>query len=178
MADGDELVDMNDRVLVMNRMADDKVEIPFNGVTIPWKPREIRSIQRTQAFEHFIPKSRVLVDPTGENPGVYKLVAVDNEQHPIQPDDSPDLQATTEPLTKAKVAELTKFGFIDATHLAPDRTFGADSSMQLQDPETGQSPARMELRGGVRERPIPTADAMPGPDRAAIQSGLRELAPS
>jgi hypothetical protein len=155
MAEGDEKIDHNDRVLVLSRMTDErdakgellpgaKVEVQFNGPIIMWTPGQVRSIQRDEA-EHFIRHSRVRVDPTGENPGVYKLVIVDEARQPVTEGDS------AEPLTIAYCKKLAEHGFIDATHLAPDRQFGADNSMQLIDPETGQHPTKTELRGAPKD---------------------------
>lgn len=152
MADGDEKIDHNDRVFLLNRLADAKHEGLFNGITVAWNPRQTRSIQRQEAL-HFIQQSRVLVDPTGLNPGVYKLVEVDETGAPVEEG------AATEPLTLAECRELAKFGFLDTTNLPPDRQFGADGSMQMIDPETGQHPATRQLRSHAASGPIPAAPA-------------------
>lgn len=168
MAEGDEKIDHNDRVLVLNRLADAPHEGLFNGITLTWQPGEVRSIQRDEV-DHYIQQSRVLVDPTGENPGTYKLVVVDAQKQPLYPGTS------IEPLTKAYCKELTKYGFLDTTNLGPDRTFGADGSMQLADPETGQHPGRMELRGAPREGAIPQAPPLARADRSDTAAALDNL---
>lgn len=168
MAEGDEKIDHNDRVLVMNRLTDSKHEGLYNGITLTWGPLEARSIQRDEV-EHYIRQSRVLIDPTGENPGVYKLVAIDQGKQPLFPDTS------TEPLTLAYCKDLAKLGFLDTTNLGPDRTFGGDSSMQLIDPETGQHPTKQELRGTPRENAIPAAPALGGSNRAETSAALDSL---
>jgi hypothetical protein len=153
MAEGDEKIDHNDRVYLLNRLTDGSHDGIFDGKTLRWKPREIRSIQRLEA-DHFVRQSRVQVDPTGENPGVYTLVEVDQDQQPVVEGDS------AEPLTVAYCKELTKFGFLDTTNLSPDRQFGGDGSMQLIDPDTGQHPTKVELRGAPKDGPIPQAPAL------------------
>lgn len=168
MAEGDEKIDHNDRVYVLSRMTDEKVEVQFNGPVVTWQPGEVRSIQRDEAA-HFIRHSRVLIDPTGENPGVYKLVIVDQQKQPIDAGDS------AAPLTKAYCKEIAKLGFIDATNLPPDRQFGGDGSMQLIDPESGKHPGKQELRGAPRENPIPAAPALPRSDRAETGAALDSL---
>lgn len=154
MADGDEKIDHNDRVFLLNRLSDAKHEGIFNGITVAWAPRQTRSIQRLEAL-HFIQQSRVLVDPTGLNPGVYKLVEVDETGTPV------DEGASAEPLTLAQCRELSKMGFLDTSNLPPDRQFGGDGSMQLIDPETGQHPTGRQLRSHAASGPIPAAPARP-----------------
>lgn len=172
MADGDEKIDENDRVWMLNRMVDQKVAIPHDGRTITWQPGQRRSIQRIKAFDHFLIKSRVHIDPTGEKPGVYALVVVNDDGQPINPDDSLDLEASTEPLTAAYCQELRKHGFLDLTNLPPDRQFGGDHSMQLVDEETGQHPNRYENRGAPKEGPIPRAPGLPASDRSLTGDAL------
>lgn len=138
MADGDEKIDHNDRVLVLNRVQDAKVEIQFNGCIITWQPGEVRSIQRMEAIDHYVRKSRICVDPTGETFPIEKLVVVNEARAAIE------VGASAAPLTAAECRELAKLGFIDSSKLPPDRLIGG---MLLRDPITGQYPARQELRG-------------------------------
>lgn len=137
MADGDEKIDHNDRVLVLNRVSDQKVEIQFNGVVVTWQPGEVRSIQRVEAYEHYVRRSRIRADPTGETFPIEKLCIVDDQRQPVEPG------ATAEPLTAADCKELAKNGFIDSSRLPPDRLIGGQ---QLKDPETGQYPAGQETK--------------------------------
>lgn len=137
MADGDEKIDHNDRVNVLNRVVDGKVEIQFNGVVMTWQPGEVHSIQRLQAMDHYVRRSRIRADPTGETFPIEKLVIVDQDRQPVEPG------ASAEPLTAADCADLAKLGFIDASRLPPDRMIGGQ---QLKDPETGQYPAHVATK--------------------------------
>lgn len=172
MADGDEKIDHNDRVLVLNRMSDAVVEVIHDGRTLAWKAGEVKSIQRNLAFDHYIRKSRVYIDPTGENPGVYALVIVNEAREPITADGTVDPATPATPLTAAYCKELRKHGFLDTSNLSPDRQFGGDHSMQLIDPESGQHPTQRENRGGISEGPIPRAPGLPASDRSLTGSAL------
>lgn len=141
MADGDEKIDHNDRVYVLNRVTDDKVDIMFDGKTLSWKPGEVKSIQRMQAFDHYVRKSLIRADPTGETFPIEALVAIDDDRQPLE------TGAAVTPLTKAEVAELRKFGVIDTTKLPPDRLVGGQL---LMDPETGEYPSGLALRGAPK----------------------------
>lgn len=168
MADGDEKIDHNDRVLVKNRVVDDKVEIPYNGVVVTWKPGELRSIQRVQAFDHFVPKSRFHVDPTGETFPCEKLVIVNEAGEATEPG------ATTEPLTAAQIKDIAKYGLIDTSKLPPDRLIGGE---MLMDPETGQYPGGVALRGAPKGGGMAIATIPPrsGSDRADTDRALDSL---
>jgi len=168
MADGDEKIDHNDRVYVLNRVTDQKVEIQFNGVVMTWQPGETRSIQRIEAIDHYVRRSRILADPTGETFPVEKLVIVDLDKQPVE------AGASAEPLTAAECRELQKYGMIDTTKLAPDRLIGG---VQLRDPETGEYPAGLAIKGAPKG-----SDAL-GPrfapvDRNQVDRDLDHLASS
>ncbi len=140
MADGDEKIDHNERVLVLNRVTDAPTEVMFDGKVLVWAPSQVRSCQKYEA-KHFVEKSLVVKDPTYVNPPVYKLVVVDEQQQPIDPVDS----AT--PLTLAQCKELAKFGSLDTSNLAPEREVGGHILMDTD----GNTPQRRELRGAPKD---------------------------
>lgn len=140
MADGDEKIDHNDRVLVLNRVVDAPFEAMFDGKVLMWGPGQVRSIQRLEAL-HFLEKSLVVKDPTHENPPIFKLVVVDESKQPVDPADD------VSPLTLAQCKELAKFGSLDTSNLAPEREVGGHILMDAD----GNTPQRRELRGAPKD---------------------------
>ena len=166
MADGDEKIDQMNRVNVLNRVSDGPTEVVFGGVVIVWKAGEVRSIQADEAA-HFITKSTLRQDPMHEYAPIEKLVIIDEQRQPVTPG------ASVEPLTVAQCKEIAKFGLIDTTNLPKDRQVGG---MFLQDPETGQYPEGLAIRGAAKGGPAP-GPALPPVDRAGIDRALDPLAP-
>src|SRR5688572_21840387 len=114
MADGDEKIDHNDRVLILNRVTDARWEGMFNGITLVWAPGQIRSIQKDEAT-HYIQQSRVIACPMNTYFPVQRLVLIDEQRRPLE------AGASADPLTEAECRELRKKGSIDPTYLPPDR---------------------------------------------------------
>lgn len=142
MADGDEKIDHNDRVLVLNRVIDAPTEAMYDGKVMVWGPGEVKSIQRLQA-PHYITKSTILWDPTNMEAPVQRLVLVDEREQPLDPD------LTAEPLTAAECKELAKFGVIDTRNLPAERMVGGKFLMD----EDGNTPTRREVRGAPKDGP-------------------------
>ena len=137
MADGDEKIDHNDRVMVLNRVSDAATAIMFDGKVLTWSPGQVRSIQRDEA-PHFIAKSTVRADPTGSYFPIQRLVMIGEDKQPLEHG------ATTEPITEAACREFAKYGLTDTTNMPPDRMLGGQ---MLMDPETGEHPGRVVLKG-------------------------------
>jgi hypothetical protein len=137
MADGDEKIDHNDRVLVLNRVSDAPTSVMFNGVMVTWGPGKARSIQRDEAA-HYIAKSTLRADPMATYFPAQRLAIVDESGNPLEPG------ASAAPLTEAECRELAKYGTTDTTNLPPDRLIGG---VLLQDPETGEYPTGRVLKG-------------------------------
>lgn len=140
MADGDEKIDHNDRVLVLNRVTDAPTEAMWDGKPMVWKAGEVKSIQKDLA-PHYVEKSVVLKDPTHENPPIFKLVVVDETKQPVGPGES------AEPLTLAECKHLSRFGTIDTSNLPPERMIGGKI---LVDDE-GRAPTHREIRGTPKD---------------------------
>lgn len=143
MADGDEKIDHNDRVLVRNRVVDAPTEVMFNGIVLTWKAGETRSIQRLEAVQ-VVEKSVVLRDPTFTDPSVFKLVVVNELGEAVEDGTS------AEPLTLAECKELAKYGSLNTRNLPADRLIGG---MMLAD-EEGNRPRGLQVlnSAGVLER--------------------------
>jgi hypothetical protein len=156
MADGDEKIDHNDRVLVLNRVVCDcalsapvapspfgrprqrceaATAIVFDGKTLTWEPRKTRSIQRMEA-EHYVEKSTIRTDPMHTYYPVQKLVVVTETGEPVNP------EASAEPLSETQCRELAKFGRLDTTHLPADRMLGGHILLD----ENGEPPTGVALR--------------------------------
>jgi hypothetical protein len=166
MADGDEKIDHNDRVLLLNRMTDRPWKGLYNGIRIKWGPREVRSICRAES-QHYIDQSRVVACPMNTYYPVQRLVIVEADgKTPSDP------AASASPLTEAQCVEYRKHGAIDPTNLPPDREIGG---MQLKDPETGEHPtgvvAKPLPKGGVP----PASGLAPRRDRAATDAALDDV---
>lgn len=166
MADGDEKINQMERVNVLNRVTDGPTEVVFNGVVIVWKAGEIRSIQADEAA-HFITKSTIRQDPMHEYYPVQTLVIIDADRQPVTPG------ASAEPLTVAECKEIAKYGLIDTTNLPEDRQVGGQF---LQDPETGQYPKGIAIRGASKGGVAPSP-AVPPLNRGALDRELDVLAP-
>lgn len=145
MAAGDELIDYDDRVAVLNRVIDAPVEITFAGRVQVWKPGETRYMQRLEAISHYVPKSTILWDPTRQTYPVQRLVIVDQLGDPIEPG------ASSDPLDAQTCAELQRFGIIDDTNLPSDRYFDEEKNQaathrELRRVARGSDPTRRQLR--------------------------------
>lgn len=136
MADGDEKIDYNDRVLILNRVTDGPTEVMFDGKVLVWKAGEIRSIQRLEAPQ-VVNKSNVKRCPMFSYYPINRLVIVDEMKQAVEDG------ASTGPLTVAECKELAKFGSLDTANLPPDRLIGGQV---LMDRETGQYPDKIETR--------------------------------
>jgi len=165
MADGDEKIDHNDRVLVKNRVTDAKVEIQFNGCVLSWQPGETRSIQRVEAYEHYVRKSRIFIDPTGEVFPVERFAIVDTNGDPIEPG------ASAVPMTAAECKEIAKNGFIDSSRLPQDRLVGG---WQIRDQQTGEFPTHTEVKAVPKGNEVPPPLVRPS-NRAAIERELDQI---
>lgn len=166
MADGDEKIDENDRVNVLNRVIDAPTEVQFNGVVLVWKPGEVRSMQRDKAPQ-MVEKSVVVRDPTFTEPSVFKLVMVNELKEPIEPG------ASAEPLTHAECKELAKFGSLNTDHLPSDRLIMG----QILKDEHGNYPSRRGVlqTSGVLDRAArEQAEERQKLDREALKRELRD----
>lgn len=114
MAAGDELIDLHDHVTLKNRIVDGPVEIQHDGRWHTWKPNQARTVVRAIA-DFFIDKSTISYDPVGMEAPIQALVEIDAEGNAVRPGTS------TEPLTKAAVADLRRFGVVNDAHLPTDR---------------------------------------------------------
>lgn len=128
MAAGDELIDHNDRVLVLNRCTDGAIELMYGGVVTTWKARETRSLQRREALEHYVPKSTFSQDPTNIDAALRQLVVVHADGSLDEA--SAERDATTDPITLAEINEIRKFGILNDRNLAGDRYLAEDGTPQ------------------------------------------------
>lgn len=155
MAAGDELIDDFDNIYVKNRVSDGPVEVMFNGHVQVWKPGETRAIKR--AYEgHFISKSCILRDPTFQNPPVNLLVTVDLTGA------STDPALPADPLTKAEVADISRYGILDESNL-PDNRYVDDrnqpqNNRELRGVARGFDPIRRSLAPLPKEELAPVLD--------------------
>lgn len=166
MADGDEKIDHNDRVLVLNRVSDAPTEVMFNGSALVWKPGEVRSMQRLEASQ-MVEKSVVVRDPTFTEPSVFKLVIVNELREAVEPGSS------AEPLTHAECRELAKYGSLNTDHLPADRLIMG----QVMADEHGNRPTRRGLlqTSGVLEREArEKQQEQQKTDREALKRELRD----
>lgn len=166
MADGDEKIDHNDRVHVLNRVIDAPTEVMFDGKVLAWKPGEVRSMQKDEAAQ-IVEKSVVVRDPTFTEPSVYKLVIVNELKEPV------DAAMSAEPLTLAACKDLAKYGSLNTDHLPADRLIMG----QILKDEHGNYPSRRGVlqTSGVLDRAArEQAEERQKLDREALKRELRD----
>lgn len=159
MADGDEKIDHNDRVLVLNRVTDGPVEVMFDGKVLAWAAGQVRSIQRDEAA-HYVDKSTVLWDPTQMDAPIQALVQVDEDKCPVDP------TLSAAPLTAAYCKDARKYGIMDTRNLPADRLVGGAPLVN----DDGEFLPNRVIRGTPRG--TDTAGGMPPVNRGQVDRDL------